>query len=105
MTDYERFPSLVDLGGYFNEDWQRDASTWEELIDFYVEHSTPGRVAAVVVELTDVLAAYDDEQLASVLDELGFAYLADPQSDREWLVEVRDRLASPAIDLAERCDL
>lgn len=97
MSFYDRFPALVDLGGYFNEDWQRDAPTWEALVDFYVCHSTEERCNSAAASIAALLREVpDDASLSAALDELGFAYLADPLPERAWLAAVAKRIEAAA---------
>lgn len=110
MSFYDRFPALVDLGGYFNEDWQQDAPTWEALVDFYVSRSTEERCNSAVASIAALLREVsDDGSLSAALDELGFAFLADPLPERVWLAAVAERIQagttpgseSPHVDSAD----
>lgn len=95
MTVRDRYPDLYQFTGYFNEDWMEDAPTWEGLIDFYVERTNAPERLRVLVELDQLLRdCRSDEETDQAVRELGFMYWPPPQTYREWLVEVRDRLAS-----------
>lgn len=94
MSIRQRYPELFQFAGYFNEDWMEDAPTWEGLIDFYAEHTTPPERRLVLVELNQLLLETEtDADLDEAVRDLGFMYWPPPQTYREWLVDVRDRLA------------
>ena len=95
MTHAESHPGLWDLAGYFNEDWMEDAPTWEGVIDFYVANNPPEHCARGLAELHLLLTTEtDDIALDRLVRELGFMYWPPPQTYREWLTEVRNRLAA-----------
>ena len=95
MNACDRYPELDQFAGYFNEDWAEDAPTWQGLIDFYVEHSSRDLRQRVLVELNQLLLdCRTDEELDLAVRELSIRYWPPPQTYREWLVDVRDRLAT-----------
>jgi hypothetical protein len=93
VTLRQRFPALFNFAAFFNEDWMEDAPTWKLLIDFVTEHTATSERRAFVEELNALL---DDRdlQLDEAAMELGFMYWPEPQTYREWLEDVRDRLAA-----------
>ena len=95
MTADDRYPELFQFAGYFNEDWMEDAPTWQGLIDFYVEHTSTELRRRVLFELNQLLLdCRTDSEVDTAVREIGFMYWPPPQTYREWLIDVRDRLAT-----------
>jgi hypothetical protein len=95
MTMPSDYPGLDYLGGFFHEDWMEDAPTWERLLEFFAEHTSAEERRSALQDAHRLLAeATDDRQLEVALRQLGFMYVPEPQTYREWLVDLRDKLAS-----------
>ena len=93
MSARDRYPDVRQFAGYFNEDWTADAPTWEGLVDFYVSHTTVTERRPVVAQLRQLLLdCRSDAELDQAVRELSIRYWPPPQTYREWLIDVRDRL-------------
>lgn len=82
------------ISAYFYQLWDEwQYSSWQDAVDDFVRRS-PERARSVPQEIADFLAEdRSDEELAEQLDQWGFD--ADtPTGEREWLLRVRDRIAS-----------
>ena len=91
--------TLFDFfGANFHEDWDLEASSWEEIIDAYVRQFSSRKhvLNAVTVEIERLLALpKNDDQLSEILfREYGCYYLPDPLefSMRSWLQAIHGRL-------------
>jgi hypothetical protein len=80
------------LGGYFNQDWQLDHASWEDVVKSYLSAEPVHLVAAASAELRALLAnERDDLQLERrLLREYGcyFSPSFVGLSPRSWLEKV-----------------
>ena len=84
------------FSGYFHQDWRISGSTWQQVVDTFVNENPQHNIKAVHDELRRWLGAVaDDRELAWKLTSV-FACDYDPvpggQSVREWLKELLRRL-------------
>ena len=95
MSARDRYPELNQFAGYFNEEWTEDAPTWQGLVDFYAEGTSVDSRRRALHELNELLLdCRTDEELDEAVRELSIRYWPPPQTYREWLIQVRDRLAT-----------
>ena len=79
------------LAAYFHQDWNHTHSTWEEVVDEYV-NLDPSSVQGVTSEIDVLLSSpLDDTELDQELMRMGCAF-DPPGGDRAWLRALRDRI-------------
>jgi hypothetical protein len=83
---------------YFHQDYDLDFGTPDDVIAGFAEGEGPGAVRELISEIDTLLTSPGDQaQLADLwIRALGAAYdpSASGQTQREWLVHVRDLLAN-----------
>ncbi|MFJ2713987.1 contact-dependent growth inhibition system immunity protein [Pseudomonas sp. NPDC087346] len=92
-----KFPELFQfLAGYFHQDWKCDHENEDEVIQLFIENSSPETLSLVKSELNSVLISFpDEEELKSFLfEEIGCSYYypyAWP-SGKAWLEHILEML-------------
>ena len=91
------YPNLDEFfGTYFHQDWREDSPTAIEIVERYLAESPPEEVREAGKELSRLLAAATEDELADAVHRLGSFYnpRADGLSYGEWLRQVYRLLAS-----------
>ena len=75
MTYFEQYRDLAALlGGYFNQDWDFECATEEEVLSAYVRDEPAAVVEAALRELEKVMASYPEDRWKQIAMELGCCY-------------------------------
>lgn len=94
--NYELLDSF--LGNWFHEDWDLEASDWQQLVEKFKTISRKERVEQVHLDLKQFLKEKknDSELCEVVFDEFGCCYDPRPQQEvRAWLTELAAALKPP----------
>lgn len=83
------------FGGYFHQDWDVDASSWEEVVAMFVRASSAEEVRALREALVAWLEGAARVGQASLFTELGCYYdpAADGLTEREWVERIVGELS------------